>query len=146
MSSASASRSKSKAAERTATNDPHRPIPDDLIQRGRKLAAKYRMVIERAEHGGFFGSTIEMPLAFGEGKTIEACARDILEATALSIAVTLENGERPPAPSREAARTQQVNIRISGEEKLQLEAIAKRDGYRSLSDLVRAAALRSIKP
>jgi predicted RNase H-like HicB family nuclease len=125
------------------SNDRH--IHQELIARSRKLAAKYRIVIERAEHGGFFGSTIEMPFAFGEGKTIEACAADILEATALSIAVTLENGERPPAPSRDAVRTQQVNIRISGEEKLQLEAIAKRDGYRSLSDLVRAAALRAIR-
>jgi predicted RNase H-like HicB family nuclease len=103
------------------------------------------MVIERAEQGGFFGSTVEMPFAFGEGKTIEACAADILEATALSIAVTLESGERPPTPSREATRNQQVNIRISAEEKMQLEAIAQRDGYRSLSDLVRAAALKAIR-
>ncbi len=86
-----------------------------------------------------------MPLAFGEGKTIELCASDIMEATALSIAVMLENGERPPSPSREAARMQQVNIRISADEKMQLEAIAKRDGYRSLSDLIRASALRALR-
>ena len=103
------------------------------------------MVIEKAEHVGYFGSTIEMPLVFGEGKTIEACAADIIEATALSIAIMLETGETPPAPSRNAARTQQVNVRISPDEKMQLEAIAQRDGYRSLSDLVRAAALQVIR-
>jgi uncharacterized protein (DUF1778 family) len=38
-------------------------------------------------------------------------------------------------------RDQQVNLRLTAEERLRLDAAASREGYRSLSDYVRAAAL-----
>jgi len=85
-----------------------------------------------------------MPYAMSDGPTIAACAANTLEATAASIATLLEDGRRPPAPSRDAVRTQQVNIRLSNDEKLQLEAAAKREGFRSVSDYVRSAALRGV--
>lgn len=53
----------------------------------------------------------------------------------------LEMGEKPPAPASEALRGVQLNIRLTYEEKLLLEAAARRDGFRSVSDFVRAAAL-----
>ena len=41
----------------------------------------------------------------------------------------LEEGQRPPTPSRAGTRTMQVNVRLTAEEKVLLESTAKRQGY-----------------
>ncbi|MBL8759723.1 MAG: hypothetical protein JNL50_00315 [Phycisphaerae bacterium] len=108
----------------------------------RKLAAQYRLVIEQdAEGDGFLGCTVEMPGVMGGGDDLAACVKDTLEATAASIALILESGDTPPAPAREGKRDQQVNIRITAEERLTLESLANREGFRSVSDYVRSTAL-----
>ena len=76
-----------------------------------------------------------------EGKDVQACMTNVLDATVGAIATTLESGGTPPAPAREGKRDQQVNVRISADEKMRLEEIARREGYRSVSDFIRAAAL-----
>lgn len=76
-----------------------------------------------------------------DGPTIGKCAEQVLEATTAALATLLERGEHPPSPSREGKRDQQLNIRLTAEEKLALEGLAAREGYRSVSDYVRAAAL-----
>jgi predicted RNase H-like HicB family nuclease len=112
-----------------------------LQKRGRKLVADYRLLIEADDGAGFIGCAVEMPLVFGEGKTIAACAEDTLEALALAVATMLEKGQRPPSPAREGKREHQVNIRLTADEKLSLEAATTRGGFRSISDFIRAAAL-----
>lgn len=90
---------------------------------------------------GYFGRLAEMPLVMGDGRTIAKCAAMVLEAATLAVATLLEMGEKPPAPAREGKRDQQVNIRLTAEEKLRLEEAARRDGFRSLSDFLRASGL-----
>ncbi len=82
-----------------------------------------------------------MPLVMADGRTLESCANAVLEATVAAVAVLLESGQRPPSPARDAVRDQQVNIRLTAEEKLLLEDRARQAGFRSLSDYVRAAAI-----
>jgi hypothetical protein len=77
----------------------------------------------------------------GDGPDIASCADAVLEATTLAVASMLQHGEVPPAPAREGKRDQQVNIRLTAEERLSLEAAAAKAGFRSLSDFVRSAAL-----
>jgi hypothetical protein len=84
-----------------------------------------------------------MPSTYGEGATIEACVRDTIQAAIASICTMLEVSKRPPSPSREGTRDQQLNVRLSSDEKLTLEAAAERDGFRSVSDFVRSAALKA---
>jgi uncharacterized protein (DUF1778 family) len=57
------------------------------------------------------------------------------------VAYLLEEGQRPPTSAREGTRTAQVNVRLTAEEKVLLEATAKRKGFSGLSDFVRAAAI-----
>jgi len=64
-----------------------------------------------------------------------------MEATTLAVATLLESGEHPPAPARDGNREHQMNIRLTAEEKLALEAAARQRGFRSVSDYVRHAAL-----
>lgn len=118
-----------------------RPFEPKLLVRAKELAAQYRVVIQSEPDVGYFGFTVELPLVMGEGKTVEACVADVLEAAAEAIATTLEHGGTPPVPAREGKRDQQINIRLSADEKLRLEELARRDGYRTVSDFIRATAL-----
>lgn len=111
-----------------------------------QLASQYQLVIASEPGVGFLGRTVEMPFAMGDGATIEDCAAAVLDATACGIAALLESGETPPAPAREGKRDQQVNIRLTAEERLTLESLANREGFRSVSDYVRSAALGRTSP
>jgi predicted RNase H-like HicB family nuclease len=120
-----------------------RPFNRSTLNEARRRAAMYRIVIERDDDaGGYIGSTVEMPTVMGGGATVEACVRDVLGATAASIATMLECDVTPPAPAREGKRDQQVNIRLTAEERLALDEAARRDGFRSISEFMRNAALR----
>jgi hypothetical protein len=77
----------------------------------------------------------------GGGKTINACAKSVLEATIGTVALMLEQGKTPPVAAREGKRDQQVNIRLTAEEKMRLEEAARREGFRSLSDYLRASGM-----
>lgn len=106
------------------------------------MAGQYGLVIAADPDVGYLGRTIEMGMVMGHGRTVESCATATLDATTIAIATMLESGQSPPAPAREGKRDQQINIRLTAEEKLRLESLAARDGFRSISDYVRSAALR----
>jgi predicted RNase H-like HicB family nuclease len=112
-----------------------------VLARALSLANEYALVIGRDDEVGFIGRTVEMPLVMGDGRTLDACAKAVLEATIAAIATLIELGEIPPAPASEGKRDQQVNIRLSSSEKMLLEARAKQQGFRSLSDYVRSVAM-----
>jgi len=118
------------------------PFDEALFARAVELARQYQLLIVPDEDVVFFGRTLEMPLAMSDGPTVEKCAENTIEATACAIATMLENGQTPPAPAREGKRDTQVNIRLSVEERFRLEQAASNAGYRSLSDYIRAAAIK----
>ena len=90
---------------------------------------------------GYFGRTIEMPYVMADGETPEACVAATLEATATAVASLLEEGQTPPTSASEGKRDQQVNIRLTAEEKLLLEEASRREGFRILSDYLRSVGL-----
>lgn len=100
-------------------------------------------MIERDAELGYVGRTLEMPGVMADGRTVASCAENVLDATIAAVATLLEQGQRAPSPTNQRKRDQQLNIRISAEERLRLQALAERDGFASVSDYVRAAALRS---
>lgn len=120
-----------------------RPIDAATLRRAREIASRYRMLIEPSRASGYIGRTVEMSGVIAGGETVEECARRTLEAQTVAVAVYLEDGERPPAPSVEGARGAQVNIRMTIDEKLTLESAAQRQGFRNLSEFLRTAGLRS---
>lgn len=141
-----AKRSGSSTNGRRATaKRPSRPIDTKVMQEATAIARQYQFVCAAEPSVGYLGRTIEMPLVMADGKTVEACMSQTLEATALAIASMLEHGERPPAPASEGKRDVQLNIRLTAEERLALDAAARRDGYRSISDYVRAAAISRLR-
>jgi uncharacterized protein (DUF1778 family) len=57
------------------------------------------------------------------------------------VATLLEMGQSPPPPASKNKRTEQVNLRLTVEEKQVLERAAHLHGYRGIGDYVRITSL-----
>lgn len=117
-----------------------RPFDADLLRRAGEIANQYQIILQY-EDGEYYGRALEMPGVMNHGRTPDACVantRDILQTT---IAHMLETGQTPPPPASEGRRSEQINVRVTPEEKLRLEEIARRKGFRGVSDFVRSASL-----
>jgi predicted RNase H-like HicB family nuclease len=106
------------------------------------IAAGYQVILE-TEDGHWYGRGLELPHVFGDGATPDKCVAATREAFTAAVAYLLEQGQKPPAPARTGRRTQQVNVRLTAEEKAIIEGTARRKGYSGLSDFLRAMALES---
>ena len=85
--------------------------------------------------------TRELEQVYADGKTPDECVRETRFALTGVVARLMEKGQTPPAPAGEQARDQQINIRVSGAEKLLLEEAARSKGFRGVSDFVRSTTL-----
>ena len=117
-----------------------------VLRRASALAAQYRLMLEPHEEVGYIGTALEMPGVMADGGTPNRCVAQLREALVLAVAVMLEKGESPPTPATGRQRNQQINIRLTAEEKRMLEEAAESRQFRGISDFVRAAALDSIHP
>jgi predicted RNase H-like HicB family nuclease len=116
------------------------PFAPEILKAARRFADAYDVVL-RFEDGEWFGHALEYPEAMGDGKTPAACIKATRRSILAGVATMLEAGESPPAPAREGVRSEQVNIRVTAEEKTLLETTAKQKGFRGLSDFIRTGAL-----
>lgn len=120
--------------------DPNRPFKAQTLQEARKIVEQYDIVL-RFEFGEWYGHALEYPEAMGDGKTIEEAVSAARESLVSGVATMIENGQSPPVPARSGQRTEQVNIKLTPEEKALLEKQSRARGFRGLSDFVRAGAL-----
>jgi predicted RNase H-like HicB family nuclease len=131
-------RSKSTSAKNRARLS--RPFHREVLKRAAEVAERYQVVLWFAD-GEYYGRGVEMPGVMADGRTPDACVAAVREALTAAVATAIELGEAPPPPAAEGARTEQVNIRLSPEEKLLLETAARQQGFRGVADYLRAAAL-----
>ena len=117
-----------------------RPFDKRILAEAKAIAGQYKIILE-FEDGDWYGCGLEMPTAFGDGKTPQAAVADTREALVLAVAYMLEKGERPPTPAREGHRSMQVNVRLTPREKAVLESKAHAQGFRGLSDFIRTSVL-----
>ena len=120
-----------------------RPFDPKIIKRAKDIAATYRIVIHTDEDLGYFGTSVEMPTVMADGATVEACVAELKEALIGAVATMLEMGDKPPLPASSGKREQQVNIRMTADERMRIEEAARQAGFRSVSDFIRAAALKA---
>ena len=118
----------------------NRGFDSKVFAKAKKIAEKYEVIVS-FEDGEWYGKGLEMPLVFGDGKTGDECIKNVKEALAVSVAHLLEIGEVVPAPASAGKRTEQVNVRLTAEEKVILSATARSRGFRGLGDFLRATAL-----
>lgn len=111
-----------------------------VLATAKKVAEKYEVIVV-FEGGEWYGRGLEMPSVFGDGKTPNECLKNTREGLISAVAHLLERGEIIPAPASKGKRTEQVNIRLTAEEKAILGASAKSKGFQGLADFIRAKAL-----
>jgi predicted RNase H-like HicB family nuclease len=114
-------------------------IDSELIERAHTIARTYRLILSPDNKGGFRGNAVELPFVLAKGRTAEDCLA-MLEREIVHLVTTfLASGQTPPAAS-DCRRIAQINVRVLPEEKLALEEIAREEGFRSVSDLMRKLA------
>jgi predicted RNase H-like HicB family nuclease len=121
---------------------PDRPFDPRILAKAKKIVDQYQIVIA-FEDEEYYGRGVELPQSFSDGKTADECIRNTKEALLLTVASMIEDGETPPAPAVEGKRDQQVNIRLTSQERLILETRAKQTGASGVSDYIRAVALNA---
>lgn len=104
------------------------------------LAEKYQVVLW-FQDGAWYGRGVELPDAMNDGKTPDECIANTREMFVTTIAVMLEQDMVPPPPADEGIRNEQMNIRLSADERLRLATAARQRGFEGVSDFVRTAAL-----
>ena len=114
-------------------------LKPEFVARARPIAEKYQMII-CFEDGEYYGRGVELPFAFGDGKTIEKCAKNTREGFIAAVASMLQDGQVPPTPVGEGRRDQQISIRLDSLEKLLLDAKARQPGAAGISEYIRALA------
>ena len=100
-----------------------------ILGTARKIAEKYEVILS-FENNEWYGRGLEMPNVFGDGKTPNECIENTKEGLVSAIAHLLELGETVPSPANEGKRTEQVNIRLTVEERTILCASAKSSARR----------------
>jgi len=128
----------SRKARKAARGD--RPFDAAVWKRAQALAARYRIVIWH-EDGEYYGRGLELPFVLNDGTTPDNCVKAVRDILATTVAAMMERGETPPPPASDAKRSEQVNVRVTPEEKLLLEQSARQGGFDGISDFMRAKAI-----
>ncbi len=118
----------------------NKPFAENVLVTANKVAEKYGVILS-FENGEYYGRGLEMPNVFGDGKTPDECVKNTRNGLISAVAHLLEQGEVIPAPASDGKRTEQVNIRLTTEEKAILSASAKSKGFQGLADFIRTKAL-----
>jgi predicted RNase H-like HicB family nuclease len=115
-----------------------------VLRKAKEIANEYCITIERNDRLGFIGSSIELPTVFADAKTPEHCYKAIQEAIMVAVATMIECGQRPPQPISARKRSEQVNVRLTAEEKVLLSNAASNQGFKGISDFLRNIALNRV--
>jgi predicted RNase H-like HicB family nuclease len=117
-----------------------RPFAPAILERARRIAVDYQIILH-SEDGEYYGRGLEMPYVMSDGKTPDSCVRATREALTVAVATLLESGKSAPPPASRKERTEQINIRVTPEEKLLLQEAARSSGFRGISDYIRTTSL-----
>ena len=116
-------------------------LKKSLLRKAERIVSDYRIIIERNDRLGFIGSSVELPTVFADAGTPEKCYKATEEALMVAVATMIESGQRPPQPASAGLRTEQVNVRLTAEEKLLFTNAAMNLGFKGVSDFIRNSAL-----
>ena len=119
----------------------NRPFDPKILSKAKQALEDYRFAFWR-EDGRYVGQCVELD-TLGTGPTVEKCIAEAKATAVTAAAFLLESGERLPLPAKNQARTVQVNIRLSLDEKRAIEEAASKGGFRGISDYLRIRGLAS---
>jgi|WetSurMetagenome_2_1015567.scaffolds.fasta_scaffold924242_1 predicted RNase H-like HicB family nuclease len=134
---------RSSGTNKAAVLKPGLPTSSAIIE-AEKIVSRYHVIVERHERLGYFATAIEMPGTNAHGKTPNDCFKEIHQALIASVATLIDAGQPVPDVC-DAARSIQINLRVTPREKVLMTHAAKRLGFRGLSDFLRRAALKQLQ-
>jgi len=117
------------------------PFDADIQAAAEKLADSYDIVLRRDDDGEWEGHALEYPECVGFGKTVMECMHETRELLISGVGTMLERGQMPPVAARQNLRTEQVNMRLTPEEKALLESRSRAKGFRGVADYMRSTVL-----
>lgn len=121
------------------------PFDPAVLRRARRHASAFgRTTLFDAESGEWVSRCVELPDTIGVGDSARDAMKELTENLAVWFAYLAEQGDPWPDPSS-APRSEQVNIRLTVQERAEFEAAAKRLGLSSIADLVRLSVLDMIR-
>lgn len=118
----------------------NKPFAKEDLAAAKAIVAQYEIIVASAD-GQWYGKGLEMPTVFADGKTPNECIKNTTEALVATVAHLLEKGEPVPAAASSGKRTEQVNVRLTSQEKAILVAAARAQGFRGLGDYIRSKAI-----
>ena len=126
---------------KTEPTDLRKSLKSTVLRKAKRIADEYCVTIEKNDRLGFIGSSVELPTVFTDAKTPDQCYKATQEALMVAIATMIERGQRPPQPASAKKRNEQVNVRLTAEEKILLSNAASSLGFKGISDFLRNVAL-----
>jgi len=127
---------KSQKKEKVKTG----PFDPEIQAAAERIVEAYDIVM-RSEDGRWVGHALEYPEAMGVGNTVQECMAATRECLIAGVGTMLERGQTPPVAARQNLRTEQVNMRLTPEEKALLESRSRAKGFRGVADYMRSAVL-----
>lgn len=118
-----------------------------VLERARALANQYRIQLRQLKKKGganYVAHALEVPTARAAAYTPDDAVAEVRRQAVLIVAEMMDEGRKPPFPAGDARRSEQVNVRLTMEEKMMLEDCARQEGFRGLSDYVRAAVVAKL--
>jgi predicted RNase H-like HicB family nuclease len=131
-------------SKKTSLKRADRPFAPPILRKAREIADSYQIILH-VKDGEYYGRGLELPHVMNDGKTPDECVEKTRDILTTAVAHMLEKGQTPPSPASANQRSEQVNIRLTQEEKLLLEEAARGKGFRGVSDFVRSVSLGSIR-
>jgi len=117
-----------------------KPFDQSILAAAERIVDDYDIVLRR-EEGEWVGHALEYPETIGVGETVQQCMDETRKCLIIGVASMLSDGETPPAPARQNIRSEQVNLRLTPEEKALLESRSRAKGFRGIADYLRTTAL-----
>jgi predicted RNase H-like HicB family nuclease len=114
------------------------------VARARELARRYQITVW-LEDGHWYGKCVEMPHCLGDGRTADAAIAATRQTVVAGLAADLADGMPAPMPASGRSRREQVNIRLSADERSAIEANAARLGFKGMADYIRAVAVSGLR-
>jgi len=131
------------AKSRKSSKAIDRQFDSEIIRRARKISQKYQIVVE-LENGHYYGRGYELPNVMDDGSSGDECIAKTREALVTAVAYLLESGQKPPLPASANKRSEQINVRLTPDERVRLEEGARNHGFRGVSDFVRTSVLERL--
>ena len=91
------------ATRKKRPDPPLRPLPRKAIERGKAIAARYRLILWR-EDGEWYAQGVEEPGVMGDGRTVMECLRNARYALALAVASHIADDEPIVTPEVDLER------------------------------------------